>query len=352
MGVFLIEQRNPTLNSSSSGLPSTKVARPFISRCASFNANTSIGTRLRSFEEIATMRFPVLQVLTFTIIFTLEETASFTPASRNYFRGAKRSQSSTDGTSNESGWLPIARKSPSSPPSSTSLLLSSKADQDGGGGSWQGDVVPQGTIRGCSITPVGETEPHTEWAIAIDGVEADLGRFSQALYKQITSDAKKQRFQGFRPGTIPPHLEPTYRAYSMDECARETVMEAMQQNNIRPFSDARMNFKIEKVNIPPAPVKKTGKNSSKKRSSTRKTKEGSIPPTNEDGSAAAVLGDEYSEEPPVVEPQWQEFETMDEAIKAGWKPGQSFSFVATNVKGQNVLGNRNAEGARPLGLNY
>ena len=44
--------------------------------------------------------------------------------------------------------------------------------------------------------------------------------------------AKSQRFQGFRPGTIPPHLLPTYYMFSMDECARETTLEAMEQNNM------------------------------------------------------------------------------------------------------------------------
>jgi hypothetical protein len=57
--------------------------------------------------------------------------------------------------------------------------------------------------------------------ISKNRVQADLGKFSEAIYKKITSDAKQQQFQGFRPGTIPPHLQPTYRTFAMDECARE-----------------------------------------------------------------------------------------------------------------------------------
>jgi len=49
-----------------------------------------------------------------------------------------------------------------------------------------------------------------------------------------------------------------------------------------------------------------------------------------------------------AEPQWQFFESMDKAIKGGWGPGQSFSFVATNVKGQSVLSDDQTRGAVPL----
>jgi hypothetical protein len=91
----------------------------------------------------------------------------------------------------------------------------------------------------------------------------------------------------------------------MDECARETVMEAMQQNSIRPFSDARMDLTIHEVCIPPPVKKKT-----KKKSKTRKSKQ-----------AAAA---EPEEEPAVVvdeekEPEWLTCENMKEAIDAGWR---------------------------------
>jgi FKBP-type peptidyl-prolyl cis-trans isomerase (trigger factor) len=129
-------------------------------------------------------------------------------------------------------------------------------------------------------------------------IEADLGRFSEAIYKKITADAKKQQFQGFRPGTIPAHLLPTYRAFAMDECARETVLEAMQQNNIRPFSEARTQLTIENCCIPPPSKKAT-----KKKKSGRKSK-----------------GEVDEEEPEIqVEPQWLQFENMKGAIDAGWQ---------------------------------
>ena len=127
-------------------------------------------------------------------------------------------------------------------------------------------------------------------------MEADLGKFSEAIYRKIIADAKKQRFQGFRPGTIPPHLEPTYRAFAMDECAREATLEAMQQNNIRPFDDARSMLEIADVSIPPSIKKSKNKNK-------RKT-------------AAAS-----EEEAPVVEEPsaWLTFDNMKGAIDAGWK---------------------------------
>ena len=173
---------------------------------------------------------------------------------------------------------------------------------------WTGEVVKNedGRIRGCTVTPVSDTE----FTIQIDGNEADLGNFGVAVYKKITSDAKRQNFQGFRPGTIPPHLLPTYRAFAMDEVAREATLEAMQQNNIRPFESARSDFVFERVSIPPKPQKK--KKSKKKKSKVE------------------VVVEEQEE------PVWQTFDDMKGALKAGWEPGQSFSFVATKCKGQQL----------------
>jgi hypothetical protein len=168
----------------------------------------------------------------------------------------------------------------------------------------------------------------TEWVIRIDGVEADLGRFSEAVYKKIVSDAKRQRFQGFRPGSIPPFLEPTYRIFAMDECARETVLEAMQQNNLRPFETARADMTIDTVSIPPPSAKKANKKRS--RSATPAA------PLSSPGSSDA----------------WRTFDTVKEAIDAGWKPGQSFSFRATKVKGQKVKDDADVAGALPLGSTY
>lgn len=174
---------------------------------------------------------------------------------------------------------------------------------------WSGEVVnsEDGRIRGCTVTPVSDTE----FTIQIDGNEADLGNFGVAVYKKITSDAKRQNFQGFRPGTIPPHLLPTYRAFAMDEVAREATLEAMQQNNIRPFEAARSDFVFEQVSIPPKPVKK--KKGKKKKNTDQE-----------------IVVEEQAE------PVWQTFDTMQEALKAGWEPGQSFSFVATKCKGQQL----------------
>jgi len=108
----------------------------------------------------------------------------------------------------------------------------------------------------------------------------------------------------------------------MDECARETVLEAMQQNNLRPFGDARNELLIEDVTIPP-PRKKGKKKGQKK----KKAKDESGEPVVEE------------------EPKWLSFETMKEAIDAGWQPGQSFSFVAKNCKAQKLAGEQESTGA-------
>lgn len=173
---------------------------------------------------------------------------------------------------------------------------------------WKGEIVPgDGTIQGCSV----QQDSVTSWTVQIDGVEADLARFSQAIHKKITDDAKRQRFQGFRPGTIPPHLQRTYRAFAMDECARETVLEAMQQNEIRPFDSTRAEMELGDFSIPP-PKRKSKKKSKKK----------------------PILGDDSV--PEMDDNSWKTYATMNEAIDAGWQPGQSFSFRAYEVKGQKV----------------
>lgn len=220
---------------------------------------------------------------------------------------------------------------------SQTAIFSSVNDMRGSD-EWQGDVVPGGAIRGCSVTQAGDSI--TEWVIKIDGVEADLGRFSDAIFKQIMKDAKQQTFQGFRPGTIPPHLMKTYRAFAMDECARETVLEAMQQNNIRPFTTCREEIRIGQVSIPPSKPKKT-----KKKKNKKKKKKGFG--GDDDESANGLVETELVLEP--KEPEWQFFESMDKAINAGWAPGQSFSFVATNVKGQKVLSDEQTRASMPLG---
>ena len=60
---------------------------------------------------------------------------------------------------------------------------------------WAGEVVsndPAGRIRGCQLQNVGDSP--TDWKISIDGDQADLGKFSEAIYKKITQDAKQQRY--------------------------------------------------------------------------------------------------------------------------------------------------------------
>uniref|UniRef100_A0A7S2MA82 Trigger factor ribosome-binding bacterial domain-containing protein n=1 Tax=Helicotheca tamesis TaxID=374047 RepID=A0A7S2MA82_9STRA len=211
-----------------------------------------------------------------------------------------------------------------------SVIIS--ASSEAGAGGWTGEVVtnPDGRIRGCSIDP--NPEDPTLFSITIDGVEADLGKFSEAIYKKITNDAKQQTFQGFRPGTIPPHLQPTYRAFAMDECAREATLEAMEQNNIRPFQDARENFEFESISIPP-PVKK-----GKKKKGGRKKKKG--------GNSGVA---QPAEAQVVEEPKWLVFNDMKEALDAGWKPGQSFSFVAKDCKGQKLKDESSVAGAKAIG---
>lgn len=166
-------------------------------------------------------------------------------------------------------------------------------------GDWNGEVVSNasdGRIRGCQVTRVEGSI--TEFEISIDGVEADLGKFSEAIYRKISSDVKQQRFQGFRPGTIPPHLLPTYIGFAMDECAREATLEAMQQNNIRPFDGARDEIEFESISILP---KKSKKKKKKKRKKT------------------TDVNEEVAVAPEEAGPKWQSFGTMKEAISAGWK---------------------------------
>lgn len=191
-------------------------------------------------------------------------------------------------------------------------------------------MVPgDGRIRGCTLTQVEGSL--TEWIVRIDGVDADLSGFSDAIYKKFLQDAKQQRFQGFRPGTVPPHLLTTYKAFAMDECARETVLEALQQNNIRPFENCRSELELVDFCIPPAPAKASKKKKSKKR------------------KKAAGANDENAEEEPAPAVQWRTFGTMKEALDAGWSPGQSFSFVAKKVTGQRLKDDDGAEAvARPF----
>ena len=219
--------------------------------------------------------------------------------------------------------------------STSSSILSSTTESN----DWNGEVVSNtsdGRIQGCTITKVpGQL---SLYSITIDGIQADLGKFSEAIYRKICSDAKQQRFQGFRPGTIPPHLVSTYIGFAMDECAREATLEAMSQNDIRPFDETRMEMTFDSISI--MPPKKKGSKKKKKGGAKRKNKG-----QNDEGS------DSITNVVP-EEPQWVSFETMKEAIDAGWKPGQSFSFIARNVKGQQLNDQSNTiSAAEAVGVN-
>ena len=100
----------------------------------------------------------------------------------------------------------------------------------------------------------------------------------------------------------------------MDECARETVLEAMQQNNISPFTDARNEFVIENCCIPPP----------NKKGDRRKKKKGGRKAKAKAAEAAAA-----AEEAPVAAesaPRWLQFDTMKEAIDAGWEVSRVLNF--------------------------
>lgn len=81
----------------------------------------------------------------------------------------------------------------------------------------------------------------------------------------------------------------------MDEVAREAVLEAMQQNDIRPFESCRADLVIAEVAIPP-----------RKATKKKKKKKGGG-----DGEK-----DEMDEE---QEAKWIVFDNMKDALKAGWE---------------------------------
>eukprot|EP00591_Stephanopyxis_turris_P010906 CAMPEP_0195511844 /NCGR_PEP_ID=MMETSP0794_2-20130614/4017_1 /TAXON_ID=515487 /ORGANISM="Stephanopyxis turris, Strain CCMP 815" /LENGTH=285 /DNA_ID=CAMNT_0040639513 /DNA_START=68 /DNA_END=925 /DNA_ORIENTATION=- len=196
-------------------------------------------------------------------------------------------------------------------------------------------------IRGCVIDRVADSL--NTFTVTIDGNEADLGKFSQQLYKKILNDAKQERFQGFRPGTVPPHLLSAYKTFSMDEAAREAVLEAMDQNQIKAFEDARQEFQFGNISIPP-PLKKGRK---KKKKGGRKKKNSIYSKSAQAESEGENAVVENKEE---TQPVWLTFETMAEAVEAGWEPGQNFSFVTKNVKGQQLKDGSDARGIGGRGV--
>jgi hypothetical protein len=216
-----------------------------------------------------------------------------------------------------------------------SPLYLSDASQDVGGPILNANPVagPTGAaaFKGCQIEQVPGSL--TTFTIRVDGEEADLGRFAAGIYKRIVQGAKQERFQGFRPGTIPPHLDPTYRAFSMDECAREATLEAMEQNSIKPFENAPQDFEFGQISIPP-PIQKGKK---KKKKGGRKGK-------NKAAAATEIPTDDQVEEEAPAAPEWLTFDTMKGAVDAGWKPGQNFSFVVRDARGQQFKDGSSASG--------
>ena len=171
---------------------------------------------------------------------------------------------------------------------------------------WSGDVTnsENGKILGCTITNIGDSL--TDWEVKIDGEEADLGKFSSVIYQKLLSDGKQQNYRGFRPGTIPPMILPTYVAYAMDECAKEATLEALAQNEIRPFQDARDNIEINSISIAPPKEKKKKKKKKKKGNET----------ANDDVSSSQTETIDEDSKKQI----WSKFDTMQEAIdEGGWK---------------------------------
>jgi hypothetical protein len=80
----------------------------------------------------------------------------------------------------------------------------------------------------------------------------------------------------------------------MDEVACEATLEAMQQNNIRPFYSARQEMVIEQVSIPSKPTK------GKKKKDTKKTDSQEVDET--------IIA-------------WDTYGTMKDALTAGWEVG-------------------------------
>jgi hypothetical protein len=108
----------------------------------------------------------------------------------------------------------------------------------------------------------------------------------------------------------------------------------LEQNGVRPFENARSEFTFDNISIPPPKKKKKGKKKKSKKTD----------------SVAATTGDTLA--PPQVEeetPTWLTFDSMKAAIDAGWRPGQSFSFVAKQVKGQQLKDQGDVSRASPVG---
>ena len=94
----------------------------------------------------------------------------------------------------------------------------------------------------------------------------------------------------------------------MDEVAREAVLEAMQQNNRRPFDSCRQEMVLENISIPPKKSKKKKKKGGRKKNASASTE-----PQVEDNA-------------PVP---WETYPTMKEALKAGWEVSSALIYSCT-----------------------
>merc|ERR1719437_366460 len=86
-----------------------------------------------------------------------------------------------------------------SPPLNSQKLTNLKSTEE----SWTGEITntPNGAIRGCSL----ERAPNslTTWTITIDGVEADTGKFSEAIYKKNNNGCKTTTIPRISTGDHP-----------------------------------------------------------------------------------------------------------------------------------------------------
>eukprot|EP00542_Grammatophora_oceanica_P011134 CAMPEP_0194026486 /NCGR_PEP_ID=MMETSP0009_2-20130614/775_1 /TAXON_ID=210454 /ORGANISM="Grammatophora oceanica, Strain CCMP 410" /LENGTH=284 /DNA_ID=CAMNT_0038665179 /DNA_START=9 /DNA_END=863 /DNA_ORIENTATION=+ len=208
--------------------------------------------------------------------------------------------------------------------------------------------APVTRIMGCRINQVKGSL--TEWEVEIDGSEAELGSFSKVIYQKILSDAKKEKYVGFKIGTVPPYLLPVYKAYAMEECAREATLEALEQHDIRPFESSREEMKFEQFWLEPAPVKKQKKKKrrkKKKRTYDDDEEESSTPQSKViDVVVEKPEDEEVEEEEKQEEPQWRLFANEKDAVDGGWSPGKTFSFRVVGVRGQ--MKSTNTDDAKAL----
>jgi hypothetical protein len=97
--------------------------------------------------------------------------------------------------------------------------------------------------------------------------------------------------------------------------------------------------------IPPSTSSKSNSKSKKTKKTSRKNQ------TTGAAMDETAATKSNSDDTQSVEPSWRTFATMKEAIDAGWRPGQSFSYSAKNVRGQKVKVGTPL-GTTSIGANY